>query len=213
MEGARMKIEGVLYKFVVKGRRTLDKYDNLYKQQSHLIYGWVRLDTLNTEFPEWSWSYEWEDEEGKTKRLGRGWQKKPIWRDYPGGVKAWIEGLGRQEIFPRHQNALEASFPSALPVSRREDEIAHWKRQVVMQELQIARAVEEVNNPVWATPTLFSVALDDHFPQYTHSCEQYSGCSMHDVCWVPAVAADPVGSGLYQIRSVTNHPEHSGGEE
>jgi PD-(D/E)XK nuclease superfamily len=208
--GCRAKVEGVLYKFAVKGQRRKDNWDGLYKQSSHLIYGWAKLDTLKTEFPEWSWSYEYpsEADPNKMSRLGKGWQKKPIWRDYPGGVKAWIEGLAKQEIFPRHQNALAASFPSALPVSRRVDEIETWRRQVIAQETRIATWLEGYGDG----PTSLT-ALDYTFPQYTHSCEQYSGCSMHDVCWVPAVAADPVGSGLYQIRTSTNHPEHSGGSD
>src|SRR5215472_11502290 len=127
-----MQIEGVLYKWIVKGVRRKDSYDGLYKQNSCLIYGWVKLDSLKTEFPEWAWSYEWE-EDGKTKRLGKGWMKKPIWRDYPGGVKQWIDDLANNRIFPRHVNALESVFPQQTPVERRADEVERWRTQVTVQ--------------------------------------------------------------------------------
>ena len=124
-----VRVEGVLYKWIVKGRRSLDKWDNLYKQGSHLIYGWLKLDTANSEFPEWSWSYDWQDEEGKSRKLGKGWQKKSIWNNYPGGIKAWVEGLAKQEIFPRTADALAEVFPQAMPVERHQKDVESWMRQ------------------------------------------------------------------------------------
>ena len=202
------RVEGVLYKFAVKGQRRKDNWDGLYKQSSHLIYGWAKLDTLKTEFPEWSWSYEYpsETDPNKMSRLGKGWQKKPIWRDYPGGVRAWIEGLAKQEIFPRYANALVAAFPSALPVSRRADEIERWKRQIVGQELRVNDDLVRIEAGAVSDDDKAAM-LDTYFPQHTSRCEDYSGCPMFDVCWTPAVAMDPIGSGLYQIRTNPNHPE------
>jgi hypothetical protein len=200
---AGLRIEGVLYRFVVKGSRRKDSWDGLYKQGSHLIYGWVKLATEKSEFPEWSWCYEFETEEGKSSRLGKGWQKKPIWSAYPGGVKAWVEALSRNEIFPRHQNALEAIFPQAMPVERRADEIESWKAQVVEQETRIDKLLNWVEGEKYD--------LDRAFPQYTHSCSAYSGCPMLDICWNPEIGRDPIGSGLYEPRNA-NHPEHEGDE-
>lgn len=212
-----VKIEGTLYKFATKGKRMQDDWDNLWKQDSFLIYGWKKLARDGDE--NWSWTYRWSDpmeinpKTGKPvgHTLGKGWQKVPIWREYPGGVKAWIEGLAANQIFPRHTSALAAAFPSALPVSRRPDEIERWKRQIVAQELKVARDVERVADE--RNMDIQAELLDELFPQYTSSCEDYSGCPMHAVCWTPAVGQDPVGSGLYTIRTVTNHPEHGGGDE
>ena len=193
-----ISIEGVLYKYAIKGQRRLDKYDGLYKQGSHICYGWVKLDTLKTDFPEWSWSYEWEKEDGSgSSRLGKGWQKKAIWREYPGGVKQWIEDLSKNQIFPRHIDALQAIFPQSLPVERRKDEVESWVRQTVEQEQVIQRKLEYIGTD----PDIDD--LDRAFPQYTHSCHSYSGCSFIPVCW-EGVKAE-VGE-LYQIR-LSNHPE------
>jgi PD-(D/E)XK nuclease superfamily len=210
------KIEGVLYKFVVKGSRRKDSWDGLYKQGSHLVYGWVKLATEKSEFPEWSWCYEFETEDGKSSRLGKGWQKKPIWSAYPGGVKAWVEALSHNEIFPRHQNALEAIFPQAMPVERRADEIEHWKAQVIAQEVDVEHNVQLVRSaerlPEGQTGFVnCEELLDMNFPQHTHSCSAYSGCPMADICWNPEIGRDPLGSGLYEPRSA-NHPEKDGDE-
>jgi hypothetical protein len=209
-QGRHAQIEGVLYKWIVKGSRRKDEWDGLYKQGSHLVYGWVKLATEKSEFPEWSWCYEFETEDGKNSRLGKGWQKKPIWSAYPGGVKAWVEALSHNEIFPRHVNALEAVFPQAMPVERRADEIESWKRQVVAQETPIPMKAEAVESS--PTEEIRQEALDIHFPQHTHSCHSYSGCPFLDVCWGgPEIASDPIGSGLYEPRS-QNHPEYQGDE-
>jgi len=204
-------VEGVLYKFIVKGRRTKDDWDGLYKQDSHLIYGWRKLGAA-AEDAEWSWRYAWTDPEDvnpKTGRavnhkLGKGWMKVPIWREYPGGVKQWIADIASGSVFPRHMDALGAVFPQALPVERRADEVESWKRQIIHQETQISMKAEAVEYS--PTPKIKETMLDIHFPQSTHSCHSYSGCPFIPVCWegVPAEVGE-----IYQIRSA-NHPEGKG---
>ena len=198
-------IEGVLYLFITKGQRKLDKWDGLYKQQSKLIYGWAKVDTLKSEFPEWSWSYSWPKEDGSGEsKLGKGWKLLPIWRDYPGGVKQWVQDLHEQTVFPRHINALDEVFPQSLPVERRKDEVQRWKRQIQGQETRIANWIAEFDGG----PTS-EIALDYTFPQTTSNCYTYnSPCAFLDVCFnnVPAEPGE-----LYQIRQ-SNHPE-KGDEE
>jgi len=203
-----MKIEGVLYKFIVKGRRSLDKWDGLYKQGTHLIYGWVKLDTLGTEFPEWSWAYEWEGEDINPKtgklvghKLGKGWAKRPIWRDYTGGIKQWIEDLAAHRVFPRHIDPLIDVFPQALPVERPAAHVEAWKEQVIEQEMQVEASVAAVAKGL--------TTLNQSFPQYTHSCQQYgSGCPFVPVCWE---GMKPEPGEIYKIREA-NHPERDGDE-
>lgn len=205
-----MKIEGVLYLFAVKGKRQLDDWDQRWKQQSHLVYAWRKV-KLQDEFDnEWSWSYKWPKEDGTgNSTLGKGWKRVAVWEEYPGGVKAWIEALHERSVFPRHLDPFESVFPQSLPVERRADEVAHWKRQVVQQEMKVANSVADIEGMVGASPTLHSMALDEHFPQYSHSCHSYSGCQFIDICW-NGVAAEP--GELYQIRTA-NHPESSDEEE
>jgi len=200
------RIEGVVYLFVVKGARKLDSWDNTYKQQSPLAYGWKRVGKNDDGIAEWShcYSYEKEDGSGNTN-LGRGWKRLPVWREYEGGVKQWIADLASQSVFPRHINALDAIFPESLPVERRRDEVEHWRNQVVAQELRVADNVTLINN----RPDFVAENLDTYFPQYSHSCEAFSGCQFREICW-GGVPAEP--GELYQIRQ-SNHPEGKGDDD
>lgn len=201
-------IEGVLYKWIVKGRRTLDKWDGLWKQNSPLIYGWKKSGPA-IEGDDWAWCYEFPREDGQgDTRLGKGWKKVPVWKDYQGGVKQWINDLANRHIHPRHVDPLAAVFPQSLPVERRADEIAHWKQQVVAQETSIAHSIELLegihDHPDAEEVRLRKIQyLDVLFPQHTGSCHSYSGCPFIPICHegIPAEVGE-----LYQIRT-TNHPE------
>lgn len=208
-----LKIEGVLYLFAVKGQRRLDDYLGFKVQNTPLAYGWVRKGPTPDE-DEWAWQYGWATEEMNEKtgklvqtKLGKGFRKVGVWDNYPGGVKAWVDALAANEIVPRHISAFESIFPESLPVSRRADEIESWKRQVVSQELRVKQRALAVE----LEPT--EEVLDREFPQSTARCFDFnSKCSFFDICFNPAVKADPIGSGLYQIR-LANHPERGGSDE
>lgn len=199
MQSRGIKIEGVLYKYAVKGQRRRDSWDGLYKQSSHLIYGWKKLGNGGGDEAEWSWAYEFEREDGSgSSRLGKGWKKVAVWREYPGGVKQWINDLSANQVFPRHLDALQAIFPQSLPVERRKDEVESWVRQITAQEQDIddrLKSLEGCHD--------LQGMLDVKFPQHTNSCHSYSGCSFIPICWEGAPAE--VGE-LYQIR-LSNHPE------
>ncbi len=222
---SNLKIEGVLYLFAVKGQRKLDDYLGFKVQNTPLAYGWVRPGNTPDE-SEWAWTYGWATEETNPKtmklvqtKLGKGFRKVSIWDNYPGGVKQWIADLAAQRIEPRHLNALEGVFPQSMPVSRRADEIESWRRQVVAQEKRIKEAESFMDESASLvaenrmTREEFNENLDELFPQSTARCWDYqSPCQFMDVCFKPAVKADPLASGLYSIRTA-NHPESKGGEE
>lgn len=194
------KIEGVLYLFLIKGYRKKDEWDGIRKQNTNLIYGWKKLKAGEGE-EEWSWTFKWSKEDGSgNSTLGKGWKKVPVWSEYPGGVKAWIEGLHSRSIFPRHLDPFEGVFPQFLPVERRADEVAKWKLQTVAQELRVANNLEMVSD---------EIDLDEYFPQYTHSCHAYSGCQFIDICHGGVEAGE---GELYTIRTA-NHPESGEDEE
>lgn len=210
---AHHRIEGVLYLFACKGQRRLDDYLGFKVQNTPLAYGWVRKGPTPDE-DEWAWQYGWATEEMNEKtgkmvqtKLGKGFRRVPIWSDYPGGVKAWVDALAANEIAPRHINAFEQIFPESLPVSRRADEIESWKRQVVSQELRVKQRTLAVELDT------SEEVLDREFPQHTARCFDYnSKCSFFDICFNPAIKSDPIGSGLYSIRTA-NHPERAGDAE
>lgn len=217
-----IKIEGNLYLFAIKGKRTQDDWLGFKTQDTPLAYMWMRPGPTE-EDTEYAWKYGWTTEELNEKtgkyvatKLGKGYRKVLVADHYPGGVKAWIEALAAQEIAPRHINALDAAFPESLPIERRADEIESWKRQTLAEELRwrdnVAQAesvAESVAHGEMA-PEEFDKLLDELFPQSTARCwDYYSRCAAWETCFVPTVKDDPLGSGLYQIR-ISNHPEKAG---
>lgn len=210
------RIEGVLYLIAVKGKRRLDDYTELWVQDTPLVYGWLRKGVTEDD-DEWTWCGGWKTEDinpktGKNVRskVGKGFRKVSIWDNYPGGVKEWIADLAAQRITPRHINALDTIFPQSMPVSRREDEIESWKRQTVAQELRVAANVDKLREWDLSEGPPPDAVLDELFPQHSARCFDYqSRCSFWDACFTPAVHADPLGSGLYQIR-IPNHPTEKG---
>jgi len=213
----QLRIEGVLYLFAVKGQRRLDDYLGFKTQNTPLAYGWKR-DGPTPEETEWAHCYGWATEEVNPKtgknvqtKLGKGFRKVLVADAYPGGVKAWIDALAKQEITPRHVNALEAIFPQSMPVSRRDDEIESWLRQTVAQEKRIQDDVVRVQ--AGAVDSADETAmLDTYFPQHTARCYDYQApCQFFDICFKPAVKMEPMSSGLYQIR-VPNHNEKGDSE-
>ena len=202
-----IQIEGVLYIPAVKGQRRFDKYLGFKTQSTHLAYCW-RRDGATEEDAEFAWTYEYITEDtGKSTKLGKGFRKYLVDEGYPGGVKGWVEALARQEITPRHINALEQVFPQSLPVHREQWEIDSWKRQIVSQEKRIEQRVRAVEAAAMTGGEAYAETLDREFPQHTRSCYDYaSQCPFYECCFVPAVASDPLASGLYQVR-LSNHPE------
>lgn len=196
-----LKVEGVLYKYLVKGRRKFDDYNNRWMNDSRLIYCWKKLEADEFGLHDFAHSFNYTDDEGKNRRLGKGWQLVPVADHYPGGIKAWIEALAGNQITPRNVNVFDSIFPQMLPVVRREDEIESWKRQVVSQEGRVRQRVRAMA----VDPS--EEVLDREFPQSTARCFDYmSKCSFFEACHRPAVKADPLGSGLYEVR-ISNHPE------
>lgn len=216
------RIDGVLYLFAIKGQRKKDDYTGTYRQNSPLAYGWQRKGATE-EDTEWAWKYGWDTEEINPKtgkavgtKLGKGFRLVPIWSEYPGGVRQWIDDLAAQRIAPRHLNALDQTFPQSLPVSRRADEIESWRRQVVAQESRIKSSLDHIAD-IQKHPDFYGKSVDEvvdvEFPQHTHSCFRFnSKCEFFECCWNPAVKADPLASGLYQI-SIPNRPKGDDDDE
>lgn len=215
-EGAS-RVEGVLYKFAVKGQRRMDDYLGFKVQDTPLTYGWTRG---TGDQQDWAWKYKWQTEELNPKtgrpawtQLPKGFRKVPIWQEYPGGVKAWVEALAAGEVQPRHVNALEGVFPQSLPVSRRADEIESWRLQTREQERRVQDSMGAIAFWTRNHPNDHNEALDYYAPQHTARCFDYnSRCPFWEACFTPAVHADPLASELYQIR-VSNHPEKESNDD
>jgi hypothetical protein len=202
------KVLGVVIEVLVKGSRT--EYKGIKQHNSPLIYAWRKPPKSgNPPFePEagerWATRYEWECTEPHTMDSGKackgnashklsGYYKAKVWEEYPGGIPAWIDYLKAIDL-----PLLEQQFISLPPIMRDEYEVERWKRSTFRKEVEIARCAEQVA----ASPEL----LDELFPPHMSNgnCTSPSICPMTEICHSTA-GADPIGSGLYQIRQ-SNHP-------
>jgi hypothetical protein len=202
------RIMGVKMEFLLKGERRKNNYTDRYEQYSPLVRAW-RQPGITSSDDTYAWRYEWEGEDGKKHRLGKGWEPFYAW-ELPGGVKKWISLLDQGKVQPEAGDCLEQQFIFPAPYLRHESDIARWQRQVSAQERQVAIASAAINARLEAGATFDDIEeeLDEHFPQYTRSCDWPVKCSDQDLCWGSAEIADaPLQSGIYTIRTPHHTPE------
>ena len=190
-----VKLGGVLIEGLVKGRKSVQypRESGNWYHSNPLTWAWRKIGSPPLEEEQWAARYEWE-EDGRKRRLGKGWQRVPAWRDYPGDIKAWVEW-----VLANDRAAAEGCFVTIPPILRDEHEIREWRVAVVNQENEIRTAREAVQ----ADPTLLPIL----FPKHTANgnCVRPSECPFLDCCWGVS-GDDPLGSGRFQ-RRVPNHPQ------
>lgn len=69
-----------------------------------------------------------------------------------------------------------------------------------MREAEVAEAMHELGQA--EDEPQVQLTLDKHFKQNFTKCQPAFGyeCPMKDICWVPTVGADPLGSNLFKRR-------------
>ena len=191
-----VKLGGVLIEGLVKGRKSVQypRESGNWYHSNCLTWAWRKVGSPPLEEEQWAARYERIESDGYKHRLGKGWQRVPAWRDYPGGIKAWVEW-----VLTYDPEAAESCFVTIPPILRDEHEIEEWKQATVEQELNVWDAREEVKLDPSRLPILF--------PKHTANgnCVRPSECPFLDCCWSVS-GDDPLGSGRFQ-RRVPNHPQ------
>lgn len=196
------KIMGVQMIHLVKGRRAEHpKGSGRWVTFSPLIRGYRRHGTVGTEYAH---SWEWDDVDGSHRLSGK-WERFDVWTDYAGGVKQWIEDLDALMIQPQAPSPLEAQILTPMPYFRQPEDMQNWLDSTRAQELRVAERSSYIQG---AIPTDLSTTrlLNEHFPQYRHSCHYPSDCQFLRLCFGSEdYRRDPVGTGDFKWRSL-NHP-------
>ncbi|KKM24738.1 hypothetical protein LCGC14_1602070 [marine sediment metagenome] len=191
-----VKLGGVLIEGLVKGRKSVQypRESGNWYHSNVLTWAWRKVGSPPLEEEQWAARYETVDEDGRKHRLGKGWQRVPAWRDYPGGIKAWVDW-----VLTNDPAVVEGCFVTIPPILRDEHEIEEWKISTVDQEAEIRLFREEVKTDPRMLPILF--------PKHTANgnCVRPSECPFLDCCWGVS-GDDPLGSGRFQ-RRVPNHPQ------
>jgi hypothetical protein len=205
------RISAIRYEYLLKGERWKDKQLSeklgieCRSQNTPLLQPYKKIGITALD-DEWGWKYEYEDGEGRSKRLDyRSWKKVPVWEHM--SMKAWIDMLDRGEVQPQAGDALAAQFVNPMTIYRNEDDLRDWVEQVEAQEVQVVKDAQTVAG-----------ATDDDerrhllnvlFPQTRRACEYPGTCSYVGLCFGSSdIRRDPVGSGKFRAR-VANHPQES----
>jgi len=218
-------IAGVQMHFLLKGKRQKDETRGR-AQNSPFCYGLRTLvQGVTNDTYEYAWSRYWTCSHehpmrkskwypdgmchgGRNHKLNDNWQRFPAW-EYPGGVKAWF-GLLASGIQPDAGDALGSRIVMPVPIYRDAEQLEDWKIQIREQERRIARAYgpagsETAGDRQW---------INEHFPQYSKSCDYPSKCPFQPLCFgAQAVRDDPLASGYFIERRPHHEPERKQWEE
>lgn len=173
------RVEGVLIEGLIKGRRAVDRsrYSPYYERR-------IQQSPL---------CYGYRHDTGVLQAgytAAKGWRKVATWLECP--IATWVADVMTVE-------ECQALFAPCPPIRPRREHLDRWRRQTIAAERQRAHHLEIVK----ADPA----ALETFFPMNDEHCFRYWGhpCPMEPLCFGSEIAADPLGSGLYQ-RRVPHHP-------
>lgn len=224
-EGGSCAIRGVQMIYLVKGQRRRQA-DGTYATQSPLIRGLRKLDPTGLLAPEFATERFYTCEAphpfkyakggtcpgGVNHKRGDEWATVNMW-ETDGGIRGWMELLERGGVGLAGNAALESAWVMPVPHFRTAAAVASWERQTRAAEARHARDLSLIreyeaglaehpeDDKLWAS---WNARLDEVFPQSTERCGDWfhRRCPCWELCHGPAhVAQDPVGSGLYQVKS------------
>lgn len=194
----------------LKGRRAKEKapgdYGRKYTgpeyQDSRLVYAYCRPAEPPV-FPEadWQLEWEWQDEEGKTRRLGNKY-KKTLTTFYPGGVEAWVRALSPDQA-AKHLTIVGPLLPKPEIVA---GTIAGWvaTEQRTQDALWIISEAMQSGKD-WHDPEILAL-IDTHFPQ-SWQCDRFGAnhrCEFTPICLRDSGWQDP----LTFMNFVPRRPHH-----
>lgn len=199
LEHPAPQVSGVIIEGIAKGKKldfpgsALPELVGKYYHNNPLIYGWRKEAEPPLTSEDWQVQYEWVDGSGQHRRLGKGYRKVPVWRSYPGGIEAWV-----RKVWSEHSSLFDDLFVELEPILRSDYEIERWKRQTLEPIAQRQANANHLNS--------VGKHLDELFPMYTShgNCIWPRKCTYYELCHGTA-ASDPIGSGLYKIRT-PHHP-------
>jgi hypothetical protein len=180
------RLDGVMIEGIVKGRRKRD--DNprspFYGRRIHnspLTYGYECALTGDVQ---------------SKYTAAKGWEKVASWQ-VRSSPAVWIRDAVSTE-------ELEKLFAPVPPIRPREEHLRRWREQTIAEERDRAHRLQLVRTG--------DLPAHVAFPLNDEHCFRYWGhpCAFEPLCFTGAIAADPIGSGLYQLKKNHHsqwHPE------
>lgn len=204
------KVSGVRFCILIKGVRKKPDYfsndpDALAITYSPLIRGYKLITPTEVRYSH-SWFYPNNENKSGKSAIGKGWEPFNVWESDI-SIKQWVEMLASGEIQPECGDIIKQQVITPVEYFRAEGEIEEAIREVTEQELKIKLAIEMLGSKEWPTEHVMASS----FPHVRKHCMFHFGgvCEYLSLCWKPEVSQDPVGSGLYQIRTPHHEAERN----
>ena len=201
------EVAGVQVEGLVKGQARTEwpKGSKHYHHSSPLVWGYLKEEGGFQN--EWTPKFEYTDEAGNNRRLGKGWNRQRVATTYPGGIAEWVGYLYQNE-----PELLRAQFISPPLVTRSAQELEEWQEQVKYREVEVANALVQIN--AWQSKfddierVSNNQLLSCIWPKHTTGCaydpQFHSKCPCYTLCW-GSEGNDPMGCGSFVYRT-PNHP-------
>jgi hypothetical protein len=130
-------------------------------------------------------------------KLGKGWDKFAVWKDYPSGIQGWIDDIVEGLIQPDEPNPILDHIIVPEPYYRDDSEVTE---AIDASRYQEAMVLDDSKNKLIPITTLF--------PKNRKSCNYPTTCEYKDYCFRPSITANPIASGLYRYR-VSHHKKEA----
>lgn len=145
-------------------------------QRSPFNYGYA-----NREFsmsPQYSYEYQ----------RSRGWEMFSTIDEFE-DLENWVANMPVP--------LLTEQFPQTGPIFCRDDIAAKWFRQQLIREAEVDEAAQLLQTSTNVEE--IEAILDKYFRQNFSHCDPAFGysCSFQNLCWIPHVESDPLGSGQF----------------
>jgi hypothetical protein len=197
------RVMGTRFCFLVKGPRKKPEYNMedtaLYITYNPLIRGYKNIGPATINYAH-SWRYPNPENKSGFSILGKGWEPFNLWESDI-TIKDWVNALFTEQVQPECGNPVKGVVITPTEGFRDDREIRMAISEIRYQERNIEIALEHFSEESEVEGQQY--VLDEYFPHYRGTCEFYFGeqCSYYGLCWKPEIAVDPLGSGLYQIRT------------
>ena len=132
------------------------------------------------------WAYSNGEEWQSGYSAKKGWASRPTW-EYEGGMESWVRFLGEEEA--------QAQFVWSAPVFPDERKVKELVEQVINREREVAEGRERAVEDIGFRSRLFPSRFTKCRPAFGAPCPYLAAC--HNA----SVNEDPLGSGLYTLRT------------
>lgn len=209
---------------LLKGRREGAEYDYQTKsktgpliQNSGLCYWYRREGNPPLDQADWQEQYEWQDAEGKNRRLGNNYRKTGLWKlveDMPEVAQA---GLSIPEFCAKFipLERLGRHVQLLGPLQIHQVIASEWLEELVAHEQwwqtvcwELYHVLQDDAGGDW-THASYQAALRRLVPR-SWACRRYGrryACQFEDLCFSREGWQDPLGSGNYVLRVPHHEPE------